>query len=105
MITHYGFGKSVFCVLKTDSRGPNLSRHTDNVTTTSMFTDMKLTTGPLDVRSVLSDGQGHSYDLSPLAMDSRNWEAESSTDSTEKKFYINVCRSLVQMGGQCDFLF
>lgn len=64
---------------------------------------MKLSFGPLHVRSVLSDGQGHSYDLSPLAMDSRNWEAESSTDST-KKFYINVCRPLVQMGGQCEFL-
>lgn len=48
-----------------------------------------------------SDGQGHSYDLSPLAMDSRNWEVETSTDNSGKSFYINVCRSLVQMGGQC----
>ncbi|XP_035535041.1 cation-independent mannose-6-phosphate receptor isoform X1 [Morone saxatilis] len=46
-----------------------------------------------------NDGQGHSYDLSPLAMDSRNWEVEPSTDDTEKQFYINVCRSLVQQGG------
>lgn len=47
----------------------------------------------------LSDGQGRSYDLSPLALDSRNWEAEVPT-GTEKRFYINVCRSLVQQGGQ-----
>lgn len=66
---------------------------------------MKLTFGPLDICSGLSDGQGHSYDLSPLAMESWNWEVESSTDNTEKKFYINVCKSLVQMGGQCEFLY
>lgn len=52
-----------------------------------------------------SDGQGHSYDLSPLALDSRNWEVETSTDNNGKSFYINVCRSLVQMGGQCANLF
>ncbi|XP_070706018.1 cation-independent mannose-6-phosphate receptor [Pempheris klunzingeri] len=46
-----------------------------------------------------NDGQGHSYDLSPLAMDSRNWEVEPSTDDTSKQFYINVCRSLVPQGG------
>uniref|UniRef100_UPI0037E7D95A cation-independent mannose-6-phosphate receptor n=1 Tax=Semicossyphus pulcher TaxID=241346 RepID=UPI0037E7D95A len=46
-----------------------------------------------------NDGQGHSYDLSPLAMDSRNWVVEPSTDDTGKQFYINVCRSLVQQGG------
>lgn len=46
-----------------------------------------------------NDGQGHSYDLSPLAMDSRNWEVEHSTDDTKKNIYINVCRSLVQQGG------
>lgn len=46
-----------------------------------------------------NDDQGHSYDLSPLAMDSRNWEVEPSTDDTTKRFYINVCRSLVQQGG------
>ncbi|XP_044024917.1 cation-independent mannose-6-phosphate receptor isoform X2 [Siniperca chuatsi] len=46
-----------------------------------------------------NDGQGHSYDLSPLAMDSRNWEVEPSTEDTKKQFYINVCRSLVQQGG------
>uniref|UniRef100_A0A3Q1FE05 Insulin-like growth factor 2 receptor n=1 Tax=Acanthochromis polyacanthus TaxID=80966 RepID=A0A3Q1FE05_9TELE len=44
-----------------------------------------------------NDGQGHSYDLSPLAMDSKNWEL--STEDTNKRFYINVCRSLVQQGG------
>ncbi|KAM9338794.1 cation-independent mannose-6-phosphate receptor [Symphorus nematophorus] len=46
-----------------------------------------------------NDDQGHSYDLSSLAMDSRNWEVEPSTDGTTKQFYINVCRSLVQQGG------
>ncbi|XP_069028432.1 cation-independent mannose-6-phosphate receptor [Embiotoca jacksoni] len=46
-----------------------------------------------------NDGHGHSYDLSPLALDSRNWEAELPTDDTGKRFYINVCRSLVQQGG------
>ncbi|XP_041660412.1 cation-independent mannose-6-phosphate receptor [Cheilinus undulatus] len=46
-----------------------------------------------------NDGQGHSYDLSPLALDTRNWEVERSTEDTEKQYYINVCRSLVQQGG------
>ncbi|XP_076612208.1 cation-independent mannose-6-phosphate receptor [Chaetodon auriga] len=46
-----------------------------------------------------NDGQGHSYDLSPLALESRNWLVEASTDDTTKQFYINVCRSLVQQGG------
>ncbi|GLD62869.1 cation-independent mannose-6-phosphate receptor, partial [Lates japonicus] len=46
-----------------------------------------------------NDGQGHSYDLSTLAMDSRNWEVEPSTVDTTKRFYINVCRSLVQQEG------
>nr|XP_020473896.1 cation-independent mannose-6-phosphate receptor isoform X2 [Monopterus albus] len=46
-----------------------------------------------------NDGHGHSYDLSPLAMDSWNWEVEHSTDDTTKQFYINVCRSLVQQPG------
>uniref|UniRef100_A0A4W6DDK0 Insulin-like growth factor 2 receptor n=1 Tax=Lates calcarifer TaxID=8187 RepID=A0A4W6DDK0_LATCA len=54
---------------------------------------------PVFVCSVLSDGQGHSYDLSTLAMDSRNWEVEPSTVDTTKRFYINVCRSLVQQEG------
>ncbi|KAM4522347.1 cation-independent mannose-6-phosphate receptor isoform 2-T2 [Odontesthes bonariensis] len=46
-----------------------------------------------------NDGQGHSYDLSPLALDSRNWEVELSTQNKKKHFYINVCRSLVDQGG------
>ncbi|MEQ2262533.1 hypothetical protein XENORESO_014772, partial [Xenotaenia resolanae] len=45
------------------------------------------------------DGQGHSYDLSPLALDSQNWEVELSTQNAGKRFYINICRSLVQQGG------
>ncbi|XP_032398409.1 cation-independent mannose-6-phosphate receptor isoform X1 [Etheostoma spectabile] len=46
-----------------------------------------------------NDDQGHSYDLSPLAMNSRNWEVEHHTGDTNTRFYINVCRSLVQQGG------
>ncbi|XP_060907562.1 cation-independent mannose-6-phosphate receptor [Labrus mixtus] len=46
-----------------------------------------------------NDGQGNSYDLSPLAMESRNWVVEPSTEDTDKQYYINVCRSLVQQGG------
>uniref|UniRef100_A0A665V9G9 Insulin-like growth factor 2 receptor n=1 Tax=Echeneis naucrates TaxID=173247 RepID=A0A665V9G9_ECHNA len=46
-----------------------------------------------------NDGQGHSYDLSQLAMDSQNWEVETSAVNIDKRFYINVCRSLVQQGG------
>ena len=38
-------------------------------------------------------------------MDSRNWEVEHSTDDTKKNIYINVCRSLVQQGGQCAYVF
>ncbi|KAJ0026800.1 hypothetical protein NQD34_017800 [Periophthalmus magnuspinnatus] len=45
-----------------------------------------------------NDGQGHSYDLSSLAMDTQNWVAEHRTGGSER-FYINVCRSLVQQGG------
>lgn len=44
-----------------------------------------------------NDGQGLSYDLSSLAMDTQNWEAEHHTGGSER-FYINVCRSLVQQG-------
>ncbi|XP_053300759.1 cation-independent mannose-6-phosphate receptor [Pleuronectes platessa] len=46
-----------------------------------------------------NDGQGHSYDLSPLALDSGNWEVESSSVDTRNRFYINVCRTLTQQGG------
>ncbi|XP_037100637.1 cation-independent mannose-6-phosphate receptor [Syngnathus acus] len=45
------------------------------------------------------DGAGHSYDLSPLAMEAQNWEAAASTGDTSKRFYINICRSLVPQGG------
>ncbi|XP_056150610.1 cation-independent mannose-6-phosphate receptor [Lampris incognitus] len=46
-----------------------------------------------------NDGRGHSYDLSSLAMDGRNWVVVSSAGDTERRFYINVCKSLVQQGG------
>uniref|UniRef100_A0A3Q2ZJ59 Insulin-like growth factor 2 receptor n=1 Tax=Kryptolebias marmoratus TaxID=37003 RepID=A0A3Q2ZJ59_KRYMA len=46
-----------------------------------------------------NDGQGHSYDLSPLALNSKNWEVEVPTGDTGKQFYINVCRSLLQQEG------
>ncbi|XP_041831231.1 cation-independent mannose-6-phosphate receptor [Melanotaenia boesemani] len=45
-----------------------------------------------------NNGHGLSYDLSSLALDSRNWEVDSNQVS-EGQFYINVCRSLVQQGG------
>uniref|UniRef100_I3KFD8 Insulin-like growth factor 2 receptor n=1 Tax=Oreochromis niloticus TaxID=8128 RepID=I3KFD8_ORENI len=48
-----------------------------------------------------NDDQGRSYDLSPLAMDSGNWEAELPTGDTNKQYYINVCRSLVKQKGWC----
>lgn len=46
------------------------------------------------------DSNGNSYDLSSLALDSRNWVVEPSTGKQER-YYINVCRSLVQQGGKC----
>ncbi|KAM6964907.1 cation-independent mannose-6-phosphate receptor [Aplochiton taeniatus] len=46
-----------------------------------------------------NDMQGHSYDLSSLTTDSRNWVVEPSTGEVKKRFYINVCKSLVQQGG------
>uniref|UniRef100_A0A673X9U3 Insulin-like growth factor 2 receptor n=1 Tax=Salmo trutta TaxID=8032 RepID=A0A673X9U3_SALTR len=48
------------------------------------------------------DSNGNSYDLSSLALDSRNWVVEPSTGKQER-FYINVCRSLVQQGGKCSW--
>uniref|UniRef100_A0AAZ3QLR5 Insulin-like growth factor 2 receptor n=1 Tax=Oncorhynchus tshawytscha TaxID=74940 RepID=A0AAZ3QLR5_ONCTS len=44
------------------------------------------------------DSNGNSYDLSSLALDSRNWVVEPSTGKQER-YYINVCKSLVQQGG------
>ncbi|XP_024912478.1 cation-independent mannose-6-phosphate receptor isoform X2 [Cynoglossus semilaevis] len=46
-----------------------------------------------------NDGQGHSYDLSSLTLDSGNWEVETPTGSTDKQFYLSVCRPLVQQAG------
>ncbi|XP_077442699.1 cation-independent mannose-6-phosphate receptor isoform X2 [Stigmatopora argus] len=45
------------------------------------------------------DRAGHSYDLSSLAMESQNWEVGLLTQDTNKRYYINVCRSLVPQGG------
>uniref|UniRef100_A0A4W5NIP0 Insulin-like growth factor 2 receptor n=1 Tax=Hucho hucho TaxID=62062 RepID=A0A4W5NIP0_9TELE len=44
------------------------------------------------------DSNGSSYDLSSLALDSRNWVVEPTTGKQER-YYINVCKSLVQQGG------
>ncbi|XP_071019066.1 cation-independent mannose-6-phosphate receptor-like [Oncorhynchus clarkii lewisi] len=44
------------------------------------------------------DSNGNSYDLSSLALNSRNWVVEPSTGKQER-YYINVCKSLVQQGG------
>ena len=52
-----------------------------------------------------SDGKGHSYDLSSLAMDNNNWVVESTTpgsSATQQRFYINMCRSLVLQRGEFD---
>uniref|UniRef100_A0A8C7K5E3 Insulin-like growth factor 2 receptor n=1 Tax=Oncorhynchus kisutch TaxID=8019 RepID=A0A8C7K5E3_ONCKI len=48
------------------------------------------------------DSNGNSYDLSSLALDSRNWVVEPSTGKQER-YYINVCKSLVQQGGKCSW--
>uniref|UniRef100_A0A6Q2XKG2 Insulin-like growth factor 2 receptor n=1 Tax=Esox lucius TaxID=8010 RepID=A0A6Q2XKG2_ESOLU len=48
------------------------------------------------------DYNGTSYDLSSLSLDSRNWLAESATGQ-EERYYINVCKSLVQQGGVCSW--
>ncbi|XP_004449849.1 cation-independent mannose-6-phosphate receptor isoform X2 [Dasypus novemcinctus] len=44
------------------------------------------------------DGAGNSYDLSSLSRYSDNWEAVTSTGSTEH-YLINVCKSLAPHGG------
>uniref|UniRef100_A0A8C4YYE4 Insulin-like growth factor 2 receptor n=1 Tax=Gadus morhua TaxID=8049 RepID=A0A8C4YYE4_GADMO len=49
-----------------------------------------------------NDGKGSSYDLSSLALDNTNWVGESTTpgsSTTQQRFYINMCRSLVPQGG------
>ncbi|KAK0149277.1 Cation-independent mannose-6-phosphate receptor [Merluccius polli] len=49
-----------------------------------------------------NDGKGHSYDLSSLAKAKTNWVVDAptaSSSSTQQRFYINVCRSLVQQEG------
>uniref|UniRef100_A0A3Q2XYE7 Insulin-like growth factor 2 receptor n=1 Tax=Hippocampus comes TaxID=109280 RepID=A0A3Q2XYE7_HIPCM len=53
---------------------------------------------PVKTTSCSYDSRGHSYDLSPLAMEARNWEVTASTEDTSKRFYINICRSLVPQG-------
>lgn len=77
-----------------------LNRSFNGSVITNIKTQKTMNVDPLHVCSVLRDDQGHSYDLSPLAMDSRNWEVEPSTEDTKNRFFINVCRSLVQQGGQ-----
>jgi hypothetical protein len=46
------------------------------------------------------------YDLSSLALDNTNWVGESTTpgsSTTQQRFYINMCRSLVPQGGELDW--
>ncbi|KAM9355931.1 cation-independent mannose-6-phosphate receptor [Pholidichthys leucotaenia] len=45
-----------------------------------------------------NDGQGHSYDLSSLALDSRDWDVDLPPSYSNKRIFINVCRSLVKQG-------
>uniref|UniRef100_W5NFE2 Insulin-like growth factor 2 receptor n=1 Tax=Lepisosteus oculatus TaxID=7918 RepID=W5NFE2_LEPOC len=48
------------------------------------------------------DGNGNSYDLSPLSLHNTNWVVEPMIGSTQKRYYINVCKSLVQQNGSWE---
>lgn len=47
-----------------------------------------------------SDGSGHSYDLSSLALPSSNWVVLPQTGYKDQRYYINVCKSLVPQSGE-----
>ncbi|XP_058881252.1 cation-independent mannose-6-phosphate receptor [Acipenser ruthenus] len=48
------------------------------------------------------DSDGNSYDLSPLSLPRANWMVTPMTGNTEQRYYINVCKSLVQQNGLWD---
>ncbi|XP_060722164.1 cation-independent mannose-6-phosphate receptor [Tachysurus vachellii] len=49
-----------------------------------------------------NDGNGHSYDLSSLALHSSNWVVLPQTGNKDQRYYINVCKSLVPQSGSWD---
>ncbi|XP_052442128.1 cation-independent mannose-6-phosphate receptor [Carassius gibelio] len=46
-----------------------------------------------------NDGNGHSYDLSSLALHKSNWMVRPESTNQELRYYINVCKSLVPQTG------
>uniref|UniRef100_A0A672Q5X8 Cation-independent mannose-6-phosphate receptor-like n=1 Tax=Sinocyclocheilus grahami TaxID=75366 RepID=A0A672Q5X8_SINGR len=42
-----------------------------------------------------NDGNGHSYDLSSLALHKSNWMVVPDATNQKQRYYINVCKSLV----------
>ncbi|XP_056125524.1 cation-independent mannose-6-phosphate receptor [Rhinichthys klamathensis goyatoka] len=46
-----------------------------------------------------NDGNGHSYDLSSLALHKSNWMIVPEKDNQKQRYYINVCKSLVPQTG------
>ncbi|XP_051500970.1 cation-independent mannose-6-phosphate receptor-like [Myxocyprinus asiaticus] len=46
-----------------------------------------------------NDGNGHSYDLSSLALHKSNWIVVPETGNQNQRYYINVCKSLVPQTG------
>ncbi len=47
-----------------------------------------------------SDGNGHSYDLSSLALHKSNWIVMPDATNQKQRYYINVCKSLVPQTGE-----
>ncbi|XP_028676700.1 cation-independent mannose-6-phosphate receptor isoform X2 [Erpetoichthys calabaricus] len=45
------------------------------------------------------DNEGNSFDLSSLSLHQSNWVIEPLTRDTGKRYYINICKSLVQQNG------
>ncbi|TRY58197.1 hypothetical protein DNTS_017408 [Danionella cerebrum] len=46
-----------------------------------------------------NDGNGHSYDLSSLALHKSNWIVVPKSSNQNQRYYINVCKSLVPQTG------
>ncbi|XP_016329709.1 cation-independent mannose-6-phosphate receptor-like [Sinocyclocheilus anshuiensis] len=46
-----------------------------------------------------NDGNGHSYDLSSLALHKSNWMVVPDATNQKQRYYINVCKSLVPQTG------
>ncbi|XP_067900725.1 cation-independent mannose-6-phosphate receptor [Heterodontus francisci] len=50
----------------------------------------------------LRDSDGNSYDLTPLSQSQENWEIQQQPGVEQKKYYINICKSLVPKNGSWD---